>query len=93
MHTKLVQVDLQYCPTSARGGCCAPTVTVNEKVRCMNFMHELLEGPQKVPLMRSLRSDICRVHCRRSEGHRLTLEVTPLTFQSIDVDKTFLLFS
>lgn len=25
---KLVQKDLQYCPTSASGGCCAPAVTV-----------------------------------------------------------------
>ena len=35
--TKLVQEDLQYCPTSASGGCCAPAVTVKRKGEAYEF--------------------------------------------------------
>lgn len=37
MDTKLVQEDLQYCLTSASGGCCAPTGTVKWKDEAYEF--------------------------------------------------------
>ena len=37
MATKLVQEDLQYCPTSASGGCQAPVGTVKWKGEAYEF--------------------------------------------------------